>query len=508
MTAEFAARRTARHPVRIVHLGLGAFHRAHQAWYTQRANAAAPIADGWGIHAFTGRSAVAAEVLTAQDDLYVLIERGEVDTASIIESISAASDGADAVSWRAAVADPAVAIVTITVTERGYRLSTDGTLDWRDADVLADLELLRAGGAAAAVTAPGRLVDGLRARMLGGGPAVAVVSCDNLSHNGRLTRDAVLALAAAVDADLAGWIDRNVSFVSTMVDRITPAATDADRAIALEATGLPDATPVVTEPFSEWVLSGDFPSGRPAWETVGARIVQDIVPFERRKLWLLNGAHSLLAYRGLAAGHETIAEAMRDEDCGDAVERLWSEAAEVLPFDTAEIESSLAALRSRFGNARIEHRLAQIATDGSHKLVPRIVEPMRRRREAGFEVGEAQAGVLAAWAMHLIGAHVADPSAEALAAELGGLDARDRADRIIRFLAPDLADDAAIARAIAGQIDSLTERTTPQGARRPRELTAVAAQRKTVTREATQSGSAAPSGGLPRGSSFRWRRVP
>lgn len=464
MNAEFAERRSVRHPVRIVHLGLGAFHRAHQAWYTERANAVGVSGDGWGIHAFTGRSAAAADVLTAQDDLYVLIERGDLDTESIIESISAATDGADASAWRAALADPAVAIVTMTVTERGYRLSTEGTLDRLDADVQADIDLLRGGGAAAAVTAPGRLVDGLRARMLAGGPGIAVVSCDNLAGNGRVTREAVLTLASAVDAGLADWIERTVSFVSTMVDRITPAATAADRAIALAATGLPDMTPVVTEPFSEWVLSGDFPSGRPAWEAVGARFVEDIAPYEHRKLWLLNAAHSLLAYRGLAAGHGTIADAMLDADCREAVERLWGEAAEVLPFDGAEIDAALSALRSRFANARIEHRLSQIATDGSHKLGPRIIDPMRRRREAGLAVGTAEAGVLAAWATHLADDHFADPSAEGIAGELRGLDAAGRAGVVIRFLAPDLADDASVVAAVAAQID--TQRTT-QGARRP-----------------------------------------
>ncbi|TXN31088.1 mannitol dehydrogenase family protein [Lacisediminihabitans profunda] len=471
MIAEFVGRRSVRHPVRIVHLGLGAFHRAHQAWYTERANADA--VEGWGIHAFTGRSAAAAEVLSAQDDLYVLIERGDVDTESIIQSISAATDGADGPAWRAAVADPAVAIVTVTVTERGYRLSTEGTLDLLDADVQADIALLRGGGrpadTAAAVTAPGRLVDGLRARMLAGGPGIAVVSCDNLADNGRATRESVLALASAVDRELADWIERTVSFVSTMVDRITPAATAADRAIALAATGLPDQTPVVTEPFSEWVLSGDFPSGRPAWDAAGARFVDDIAPYERRKLWLLNAAHSLLAYRGLAAGHGTIAGAMLDVDCREAVEALWEEAAEVLPLDApemnaAEIEAALAALRSRFANARIEHRLSQIATDGSHKLGPRIIEPMRRRREAGLAVGTAEAGVLAAWATHLADDHFADPSAEALAGELRGLDAVDRAGAVIRFLAPDLADDGSVVAAVAAQID--TQRTT-LGARRP-----------------------------------------
>lgn len=393
--------RSTRHPVRIVHLGVGAFHRAHQAWYTQRANDAHGANDahrandgGWGIAAFTGRSAEAARVLAAQDAVYTLIERGPVaDAATIVDALSTVADGGDARRWRAAVADPAVAVVTLTVTEAGYRPAEVA----RDADRAA----LRAGTGAAVGTAPGRLVDGLRARREAGAGGLAIVSCDNLPGNGAITRTAVLGLAREVDAGLAAWIDAEVSFVSSMVDRITPATTDADRVVAERLTGFADQAPVVTEPFSEWVLSGEFPAGRPGWEVAGAQFVDDVVPYEQRKLWLLNAGHSLLAYRGLLRGHDTVADAMADDAVTVELEQLWAEARTELPFDGATVDLFLAALRERFTNARIEHRLAQIAADGSQKLGPRVLDPLRSRRAAGRPPGEAEVGVLAAWAVHV-----------------------------------------------------------------------------------------------------------
>jgi fructuronate reductase len=226
-----------------------------------------------------------------------------------------------------------------------------------------------------------------------------------------------------------------------MVDRITPATTDADLAAVRRLTGWDDAAPVISEPFTEWVLAGDFPAGRPAWEAGGARFVDDVEPFERRKLWLLNAGHSLLAYRGLLRGRATIAEAVADPGLREHLERLWAEQREDLPFDDDEVDAALAALRDRFSNARIEHRLAQVATDGSQKLGPRIIDPLRARTAAGRDPGDAQLGVLAAWTLHLLSGEAHDPAADELAARLR--DARDpgaRARLILSSLAPDLTD--------------------------------------------------------------------
>ncbi|WP_223692447.1 mannitol dehydrogenase family protein [Leifsonia poae] len=449
--------RAERHPVRIVHLGLGAFHRAHQAWYTQRANERGDRAGGagWGIAAFTGRSPEGARVLAAQDAVYTLIERGpESDAATIVDALSTVADGGDTARWRSAVADPAVAVLTLTVTEAGYRPPAEA-LD-------ADRASLAAGDGAA--TAPGRLVDGLRARRAAGAGGIAVVSCDNLPNNGRVARNAVLGLASDVDPGLAEWIEGSVSFVSSMVDRITPAATDADREAAARLTGYDDAAPVVTEPFSEWVLSGDFPAGRPAWEAVGAQFVADIEPYERRKLWLLNAGHSLLAYRGLLSGYTTIAEAMRDVDIVGDLEALWAEARTELPFDVETVDATLAALRDRFGNARIEHRLAQIASDGSQKLGPRILDPLRLRLTDGRGPGEAQAGVLAAWALHLLGDDVRDPAAIALVVRLRANPDDDGAlaTAVLTELAPDLAGVSAVTDLIHSRIAHLRAGTTTE----------------------------------------------
>lgn len=405
--------RSARHPVRVAHLGLGAFHRAHQAWYTQRAG------DGSGIAAFTGRSAEAARVLAAQDAVYTLLERGPVrDSATLMEVLSEVHDGADpdgpgGRAWRRVLSDPDVGVLTLTVTEAGYRAGS---------------------------SAPARVLDGLRARHAARAGGIAVVSCDNLPDNGRVIRDAVLALTEPGSA-LEGWIRSEVSFVSSMVDRITPATTDADREAVRRLTGWDDAVPVVTEPFSEWVLAGDFPAGRPAWEAAGARFVDDIAPYERRKLWLLNAGHSLLAYQGLAAGHETVAQAVADPVLAAELERLWDEQRTELPFDAATVDEVLAALRARFGNARIEHRLAQIGADGSQKLGPRILDPLRSRLAAGREPGRAQLGVLAAWAVHLAGPDVRDPGAAALGERVREATApRERAAAVLEALAPDLTD--------------------------------------------------------------------
>ncbi|MFD0823808.1 mannitol dehydrogenase family protein, partial [Micromonospora zhanjiangensis] len=210
------------------------------------------------------------------------------------------------------------------------------------------------------------------ARHAGGAGPLAVVCCDNLPDNGAATARVVRGLAAAARPELARWIDGSVSFVTTMVDRITPRTTPADVRTVAELTGYVDAVPVVTEPFSEWVLSGDFPAGRPAWEAAGARFVDDVTPHETRKLLLLNGAHSLLAYAGGARGHDTVAAAVADPVCRGWLERWWDEAARYVPLPAAEVAAYRAALLRRFANPRIRHLLAQIAADGSQKLPIRL----------------------------------------------------------------------------------------------------------------------------------------
>ena len=432
-------------PVRIVHVGLGNFFRAHQAWYTANASDSAE----WGIAAFTGRSTVLADALTAQDGLYTLITRAaDGDTARVLGSVSKAHPGPDSSAWLGYLADPDVRIVTLTVTEAGYVRGSDGGLDTEHPDIQSDLSVLRRDVRAPVRTTPARLVAGLAARSDADAGPLAVVSCDNLPENGAVAARVVSDFAALLDPGLAGWVKGNVSFVTTMVDRITPATTQDDIDAAEALTGRADAAPVVTEPFTEWVLSGDFPLGRPAWEDAGARFVDDITPFEERKLWLLNGGHSLLAYVGSARGHQSIAEAVTDPVCRDWMLQWWTEASTHLSLPPQEVAAYRDALLERFGNARIRHLLAQIAADGSQKLPVRILPTIRRERAQGrLPTGALRA--LAAWVNHLrgAGAPVKDIAADQVVALASGR-LEDGVRAVLEYLDGDLAADTAVVTAV------------------------------------------------------------
>ncbi|TDD68983.1 mannitol dehydrogenase family protein [Jiangella aurantiaca] len=388
-------------PERIVHLGLGAFHRAHQAWYTARADDAAE----WGIVGFTGRSPAMADLLGAQGGVYTLVERRtDSDRFSHVGSVVAAVPGDRLDRFVAAVSAPTTSVVTLTITEAGYRLAPDDGPDLTDPEVAADLELLEdafAGRTAAPPrTVPARLLLALGRRALLHGPPIAVVSCDNLPSNGRRLASVLLGLAEAVSPGLERAVADGVSFVSTSVDRITPRP-DQELATAVRAaTGWDDAAPVVTEPFSDWVLEGEFPAGRPAWETAGARFVADLEPYELRKLWLLNGAHLVLAFGGLSRGYATVAAAVADDDCRAAVERLWDDAEQLLPRHV-DVPGYRASLLGRFGNPRIEHRLSQIAEDGLTKLRIRIVPVALQERRAGRPARGCAQGI-ASWIAALL----------------------------------------------------------------------------------------------------------
>ena len=386
-------------PVRMVHLGLGNFHRAHQAWYT----ANAPDAADWGIAAFTGRSPGTASDLAPQDGLYTLITRGaEGDAFEVVGTVAAVHPAADHDAYLDYLRRPEVVLVTITVTEAGYVRGPDGRLDTARPAVAEDVAALQADRAAPVATLPARLVAGLLARRAAGSGAITVLSCDNLPHNGSVTETVVGDLARAVDESLLGWMAEHVDFATSMVDRITPATTDEDRAVVAAAQGYEDASPVPTEPFSEWVMSGRFPGGRPAWEDAGARVVDDVVPYEQRKLWLLNGSHSLLAYAGSVRGHATIDEAVADPDCRGWVEAFWDEASPYLTLPASSVADYRQALLERYSNTRIRYQLSQIATDGSIKLPVRILPTLLAEREAGrLPLGCATA--TAAWVLHLRG---------------------------------------------------------------------------------------------------------
>ncbi|MFM6940349.1 MAG: mannitol dehydrogenase family protein [Rhodoluna sp.] len=361
---------------RIVHIGLGAFHRAHQAWFTAQVD----TEKQWGIVAFTGRSANAAEELASQDGLFTLITRSEAgDEFQVIDSIVRAEDGKDTEAFTTAISNPKIAIVTLTITEAGYGMDASGHVDTVNPPAALH-----------------RLAVALETRRRLNGAPIAIVSCDNMPSNGALLKVAMGDLFGSFGAESVAWMNANVSFVSTSIDRITPKTTEADVATVLAETGWDDCSPVVTESFRDWVLEGEFPLGRPAWENAGARFVDHIEPFENRKLWLLNGSHSLLAYAGQLRGHETVAESIADDTCLEWVEEFWNEAVQHLPADGLDLPNYRAALLGRFRNAKIAHRLAQIAIDGSTKLRVRVA-PVAKAELAEGRQAQGCARVISAW---------------------------------------------------------------------------------------------------------------
>lgn len=387
-------------PVRIVHLGLGNFFRAHAAWYTEHA----PDASEWGIAAFTGRSPATALALAEQDGLYTLLVRApDGPRPEVVSSLSAVHAADDLDALRGYFSSPEVAAVTLTVTEAGYRRDGSGGLDRSAPDVVSDIDALRddpLGGVVA--TTPGKLVAGLLARRAAGAGAIAVIPNDNVPDNGAMASRVVSDLASAVDDTLSAWIDDHVGWVTTMVDRITPRTTDDDRAVVLARTGVDDPQTVPTEPFSEWVLSGEFPEGRPAWHLAGARVVDDVRPFEQRKLWLLNGSHSLMAYAGSLLGHQTVADAIADPVVRGWVEEWWDAAGSHVPLPAKDVSDYREALIERFSNVAIRHLLAQIASDGSQKIPIRAV-PVVEAGLADGQVNEGATRLVAAWIVHLRG---------------------------------------------------------------------------------------------------------
>ena len=433
-------------PVRIVHLGLGNFFRAHQAWYTDRA----PDAAEWGIAAFSGRSAELAGRLMDQEGLYTLITRAaEGDRFEVISSLSRAHAGDDDEAWAGYLASDEVKLVTLTITEAGYLGTAHGGVNRDDALLRADVEALRADPTAGARTAPARLVAGLLGRRAAGSGPITFMSCDNLPENGSVLAAVVRDVVGLVDPTLARWCEENVSYVTTMVDRITPRTTPEDALTVEEATGRRDLAPVVTEPFSEWVIRGDFRAGRPAWEEAGATITSEVVPYEQRKLWMLNGAHSLLAYGGGLRGHDTVAAAMSDATCRRWLDEWWDVAGRHLSFPADEVAAYQAALVERFSNPRIAHKLAQIAEDGSTKIGVRILPALAFERAAGRS-GAGATRVLAAWICHLRGhgAPVKDTRGDEFV-ELARGDLATAVPRVLERLTPALAADEAVVDAVA-----------------------------------------------------------
>lgn len=401
--------------VGVVHLGPGAFHRAHQAFYFDQLLARDPR---WGICAVSLKSPGVRDALAPQDGLYTLAQLDEETTFRIIGSIVevlVAPEDPPAVFAR--LSAPMTRMVTLTVTEKGYCLSSDGGLDERHPDIVHDLAHPREP-----VSAIGYVVEGLRRRFAVGLPPYAVVACDNLADNGWRLKAAVTAFAARVDPELAAWIEAEGRFPRTMVDSITPATDDALRARVETATGLDDAWPIQREAFTQWVVEDVLGSDAPDLASVGVTLTDDVRGFERAKLRLLNGVHSTLAYGGILRGHQTVFEAMNDPVLAKLARDLMVE--DIIPTLTAprglDLPAYAEAILKRFRNPEIRHLLAQIAWDGSQKLPFRILGTLGDALEAGRSV-QRLAVPLAAWMRFIrlraaAGEKIVDPLADRLVA--------------------------------------------------------------------------------------------
>jgi fructuronate reductase len=300
------------------------------------------------------------------------------------------------------------------------------------------------------------LVAGLAARRRADAGPVAIVPCDNIPSNGLLAGRVLWDFADLVDSTLGSWIVGSVEVSSTVVDRITPRSTPSDVAAVAEATGVDDRCPVVTEPFHEWVLSGGFPNGRPDWEDAGAALVDDVGPFERRKLWLLNGAHSLLAYGGSIRGHKTVPDAAGDPTCRAWVEEWWGEASRHLGQPPAEIDAYQRRLLERFANTRLADRLARVAADGSQKLPIRVVPVLLAERAAGrLPLGAARIG--AAWICHLrgYGAPIDDARADEVVPLARG-PVQEATVRVLDRLHTGLGEDLPLVQAVVQLVEELS----------------------------------------------------
>ncbi|MGN8119324.1 mannitol dehydrogenase family protein [Labrys sp. 22185] len=422
----------------IVHLGLGAFHRAHQAVITEAALEAGDYS--WGIAGISLRSPDIRDALALQDGLYtVAVRDGTGDrfavTGAILTTLVAPENPGAVLDLMTA---PNTRIVSLTVTEKGYcHRPATGDLDEDNSDIRHDLTYPEAPR-----TAIGFLVEAIARRRRAGHAPFTVLSCDNLPANGHTTASVVRRFAALRDPDLAAYVAENVAFPCTMVDRIVPATTEEDRTIVANALGVEDAWPVVSEPFLQWVIEDRFPSGRPNWEKGGASFVADVEPFELIKLRLLNASHSTLAYLGYLAGHETVATAMAAPGFAALLEGLMREEASptLPPLESFDIAAYRAALLDRFRNPALRHRTWQIAMDGSQKLPQRLLGTIRDRLAVGATFERLALGI-AAWIVYVAGRDergqpidVRDPLAARLAeATAGRTEAEELAEACLGF---------------------------------------------------------------------------
>jgi fructuronate reductase len=365
----------------VVHFGPGAFHRAHQAAYFDALAAKDPR---WGICGVSLHSAGVRDALKPQDGLYTLaILDAEISYRIIgsMREVLVGPEDIEAVFER--LTRPSVELVTSTVTEKGYCLAPDFSLDLQHPDIVHDL-----ANPQAPKSFIGYVAEGLRRRRQAGLKPFVLIPCDNLPKNGARLKDAVTVFVGQSDHDLAKWIHDTLQCPSTMVDSITPATDDALRTRVKDATGLEDAWPIQREAFTQWVIEKHVHKNGLDWQSVGVTLTDNVPAYERAKLRLLNGPHSTLAYMGLHRGYESVSEAMKDAELADIVRKLMIE--DVVPLLEAPEGLDLVAysedILARFRNPAIVHKLAQIAWDGSQKLPIRILSSLSEALDRGQDI--------------------------------------------------------------------------------------------------------------------------
>jgi mannitol 2-dehydrogenase len=390
-------------PASIVHVGVGGFHRAHQAVYLDDLLGQGGPRE-WGLCGvgLLPHDARMRDVMRDQDCLYTVIERGAGgDRARVVGSIGSflfAPDDPNVVIEK--MAAPGCRIVSLTITEGGYYVN-EGTGQFNDAhpDIRHDLEHPHTPTGAF-----GYLAEALDRRRQRGLAPFTVMSCDNLQGNGDVARRMFLAFAERRDAGLKRWIAENGAFPNGMVDRITPATTDAHRALVRDSFGIIDGWPVVCEPFKQWVIEDRFPLGRPAWERVGAQMVSDVHPYEMMKIRLLNASHQALCYIGMLLGHQYADETMADGDIRALVERMMNDEVTPLlpPVPGIDLAQYKRTLFERFANPTLRDQLARIGTEGSARI-PKFVLPSLLERISRGGPMRALTFTVAAWFRYLVG---------------------------------------------------------------------------------------------------------
>ncbi|HYN94348.1 MAG TPA: mannitol dehydrogenase family protein [Pilimelia sp.] len=447
----------------VVHVGVGAFHRAHLAMYHDRLMAQGAGMD-WGICGVGVMPAdrLMKDALAAQDGLYTLVLKHadgnyEPRILGAIVDYLFAPDDPEAVVRK--MAEPAIRIVSLTVTEGGYNIDNlTGLFRADNPDVAHDV-----AAPAGFRTIFGLITDALRRRRADGIPAFTVMSCDNLPGNGRLARTAFTAFARLRDPDLAGWMEREVSFVNSMVDRIAPVTVDADREALRRRYAVDDQWPVVAEPFTQWVLEDDFSAGRPPYEDVGVQVVADVEPYELMKLRLLNAGHQAMAYFGHLVGYRLVHEAAHDPMIRAFLAGYMDEEATptLAPVPGVDLDEYKRTLVERFANPEIRDTIARLCADTSERIPKWVLPVIRERLAGGGEVRRA-AAVVASWARYAEAVDeqgqaidVVDPLRESLTA----IAARQRADPLAfianRTLFGDLVDDERFVQPYRWALDSL-----------------------------------------------------